>query len=81
MIPMEGRNEFNNGFLAGIIYTSAASLAILGFMGTFAYVYHLNTEKKMDKYEERIEELEKKVEKCCENNSLENFEKRNFQQY
>ena len=75
MIPTEGRNEFNNGFLAGIIYTSAASLALLGFMGTFAYVYHLNTEKKMDKYEERIEELEKKVEKCCEKNSVDEMTK------
>ncbi len=78
MGPTKGRNEFNNGFLAGIIYTSAASLALLGFMGTFAYVYHLDTEKKMNKYKERIEELETKVEKCCESNSLDEMTKRMY---
>jgi hypothetical protein len=64
------RNEFENGLLAGIIYTGSFGLAVLGFLGAHAYVYHLGVENKIEKYGERIEELEKKVEKCYENISL-----------
>jgi len=59
------RDDFENGFLGGVLYTSAAGLALLGFLSTCAYVYHLDIQNQIQKYEHKIEELERKIEKCC----------------
>ena len=60
------RDDFQNGMVAGVVYTSAAGLVLLGFLGTCAYVYHIDTKNQMQKYEQKIEELERKIEKCYE---------------
>ena len=64
MNGLRKRNDFESGMAAGVLYTSAAGLALLGFLGTCAYVYHIDTQNKMQKYEQKIEELERKIEKC-----------------
>ena len=58
------RDNFEDGFLGGALYTGAAGLVLMGFLGTGAYVYHVDKQNQIRKYEQKIEELERKIEKC-----------------
>ncbi|MEK6939344.1 MAG: hypothetical protein AABX31_01320 [Nanoarchaeota archaeon] len=59
---MQKRDDFYTGVKVGVLYTSAAGLALLGFLGACAYVYHLETQTKIKQCQERVEQLEDKIE-------------------
>lgn len=61
------RNDYQIGLISGVLYMGAAGLAAAGFVGTCAYVYHLSMSDKIHSYEEKIEELEQKVNDCNKN--------------